>query len=229
MLSLSASSLKDFLKCSKMFYYRVNSSEESVATSEMLAGSIVHKIIEEHKIGQIVSEDKVDRLISEYKLVDLTLKKRIESCLRVFFKDYENLISDRDYVEYNFKLPLSKGVRLTGKIDRITPDGLLIDWKTGGYVPKSIDDDLQFIIYYWAYNKLFGSDPNKVFYIALLKNKMLEFNYNQPYFEQLFNSTIPSVVTKIKNKEYFRDGLDNNACKYCSYMTTCWKDMELGK
>jgi CRISPR/Cas system-associated exonuclease Cas4 (RecB family) len=226
MLTLSASSLKDFLKCSKMFYYRITSSCDSVSTSEMIAGSIVHKIIEEHRIGQILSEDKVDKLISEYKLIDLTLKKRIESCLRVFFKDYENLISDKDYVEYNFRIPLFRGVKLTGRIDRITPDGILIDWKTGGYIPKSIDDDLQFIIYFWAYNKVFGRNPNKVFYIALLKNKILEFNYNPPYFEQLFDHTIPSVVTKIKNKEFSREGLDNNSCKYCSYMTTCWKDME---
>jgi CRISPR/Cas system-associated exonuclease Cas4 (RecB family) len=192
----------------------------------MIAGNIVHKLIELHKIGEVISEDKVDKLIGEYKLVDLSLKKRIESCLRVFFRDYESLVSNGDIIEYVFKLPFSTGVNITGRIDRITPDGILIDWKTGGYVPENVDNDIQFILYYWAYSKVYGEQPNKVFYISLLKNKIIEFNYKQYYFDQLFNQVIPGIVKQIKNKEYFREGLYSGACKNCSYMTTCWKDME---
>ncbi len=226
MIKLSASLIKDYLSCPKKAYYRINFPEQAVQTEEMVAGIIVHEILEQYWMNRVLALKSIDEKIKKYNLSNDYLKNNIKICINNFFNSFHYLTSNTDEIEKYFKIPYSKDVTLVGKMDRITKDSVVIDWKTS---PKNmgnfISNDLQFIIYYKAYTILYSKEPRNVFYISLLKNKIVEFVPDNNYIEELWNIIIPDLAIKIKNKEFNHTGLFNDSCRNCQYQTICFKEL----
>ena len=95
------------------------------------------------------------------------------------------LVDGEPQLEKRFKLPYPNAeapiCTIEGFIDCATYDAV-VDYKTGKDKPsvKDVENDLQFIIYHWAYSQLYGYAPDKIIYHRLRDHKQIigrEFSY----------------------------------------------------
>jgi CRISPR/Cas system-associated exonuclease Cas4 (RecB family) len=223
MIYLSASSLKDYLWCPKRVYFRRNYSETSISTDEQGAGLAVHKTVEERWEKQDKEYEK--QIIVQYNLIDDDMLSRYNRSLNNFYREQSALLTKADEIEYKFKIPIDKNVTLVGKIDRINKEqNLVIDWKTSEVLPKSIDNDPQFIIYYLAYKHIFNSEP-VVLLVNLARNRVVKFTPRKYYVVTLVKEVIPSIAKSIEKGVFPRTGLYSKACDSCSFIHSCWEDI----
>ena len=213
MINISASLVKDYLACSKKVSFRRSGEGIAVQTPDMLVGNIVHKLIED-------GVDDYEKYIEATNL-DRSKKQKAKICMSNYHLNYRMLTSPTDDVEKFFKYPFSRGVNIVGKFDRVLLDGVIIDWKSGN-PPTSIDTDIQFLMYYEAYKHIHGKEPNSVFGIFLLKNKMLKYNHNSFFKKVVYDDIIPNIVQSIKSGKFYREGIFKNICHNCAYKDYCY-------
>lgn len=221
-LYLSASSIQDYLDCSQRFFYRTTQKEQAISSDDMLVGTIVHDMIE-HFWNDEPTARRNALEQAEFFNLGATKKGKIETSLDFFFTNFNGMLSPEDEIEYKFKLTLDKDIFLVGKIDRIS-HGNVFDWKTTTNPPKSIDTDIQFIIYTEAYRRLFGKEPIATYYASLMTGKLIKLNPSQTLTNTLFNDIIPIMSRAIKAKEFYRKGIFTNNCFNCSYKETCFEE-----
>ena len=132
-----------------------------------------------------------------------------------------------------------QGLKVTGRIDRIdeTPSGLvLIDYKTGGSVPKGIKDsngkasiDLQLPLYRdmaaVLYPEQHVADPQ---YFSLTKGKNLPVSSKAPQHE------LPAAIESCKNAldtgSYpVQPDAKREACRYCDFDLICRQGSRLAR
>jgi len=227
-LRLSASMIKDFLSCSKKAQYRLYSPEQQEPTYQMAIGTIVHEALELHW-------DNFDAAMkfAEDKVRTTNLKRGsgiVFRCLLNYFENFTYLVKDTDKVEQFFRFPYNKNVTLVGKFDRITEDGIMIDWKTGYNAPTDISNDVQFMLYDYAYTKLYGEKPKHIYYVSLQGKKIIPYEENPRLVEEFFTSVLPYVIDtlsfSIKNNYYVRTGLFGyKVCDNCSFSDMCFKEL----
>jgi RecB family exonuclease len=216
-----------------MFYYYKNFPEESIVTPEGAVGTAVHKIIELHYDGSDYKETRAG-LIRDHDF-DHLLVERLDNSLSNFIHWFPSafeqergrppVFKEHDYKEYWFNEKLSDDVSLAGKIDYIfKDDGIVIDWKTG-QTKKNISNDIQYIIYYTMYKKVFGHYPNAVYQVNLAKGELNTYYPNQTYIDTLYNSIIPKLVAHIKADTYYREGYFNGSCYRCNFIGICNRDL----
>ena len=110
----------------------------------------------------------------------LNVQRTIASGLSEFDPTWytPRIVNDKIQLERYFRLPYPNAVNpvctIEGYIDMVTDDAV-IDFKTGSESPskKYVENDLQFIIYYWAYQQLYGEYPDKVIYHRIRNNKQI--------------------------------------------------------
>jgi predicted RecB family nuclease len=225
MIYLSASSISDFLACSKRYKFRIFDSdfaEKELGNTRQNVGIVVHKILEDrwdHRDDVYNS-----KLISDYKITDPALIKLIGICLNNFYRTMVPLLNYQDKSEYSFKIKYNKDVNIVGRMDRITKDGTIYDWKTSSELPTSIDSDIQFILYHWAYKQLFNKEPQNIFLVSLLKNRLVKYSINNFYYQQLMEEVVPSLIKDITNKTFYREGIYKNICKNCAFKRICLEE-----
>lgn len=228
MIYLSASLIKDVLQCSKKAYWRTNYPEDSHQTPEQEFGSILHSCIEKNWDKPI--KDMVESLpdvdvINENKAFAYT-------CLRNFSDNFRQYCRPEDKMEERFYLPIKDNYALVGKLDRLNSQtGLVLDWKTSRTVPMRIDGDIQFIIYDWAFEKLYGSRANLVGFASLKTGNLVKYVRNRLYMDELFSILIPKVIRILETNSYAREGIYSlpvgrysNTCKHCSFKKICLGD-----
>ncbi len=225
MIRLSYSLIRDYLSCPKRAYYRINFPEQSVQTEEMITGIIVHEILERYWTNRILAINSIDELIKKYNLSSDYLKNNIKICINNFFNNLHYLVNTGDDIEKFFRIPFNKDI-MVGKFDRVTKDGVIIDWKTS---PKTmgnfISNESQFIIYYRAYQIMYGKEPTHIFYVSLLRNKIVEFIPDWKLINELWDVVIPNIANEIRNKNFTRAGLFNDSCKNCQFQAICFKEL----
>ena len=221
-INISASLIRDYLECRSKIFYRINYPETSISNKEMILGSIVHSSIEKYW-GLIPAAgwyaiDEVKKRFGE----DKESEKFVLDCIHVFFKNFRQYLSSiDDKTELKFKIPFSDGVYIVGKIDRITKDGLVFDWKTNRRTPKSINNDPQFILYHWAYSKLYNKTPVAVYYASLTDGSLLMLDIKKEFYGHLFDEIIPAIVQDIKSHNLPKTGIFTGDCFRCPYKETC--------
>jgi hypothetical protein len=215
---ISASLLEDYISCNRKVYYRVNKPEAGIQNEEMIIGEIVHKAIELYYddisagLDYFSSEMNV-RLPSqsiEYGLL----------CLGNYYKSFQPLLYKDDLVEVKFKIKIDGDVFVVGKMDRVS-NGNVFDWKTARSPSTNISNSIQFILYNWAFKKLYNHEASGVYYAALGTGKLLKLLPNPNVEALLINELIPSAVRDIKSKLYLRNGMFRKACYRCPYSETC--------
>lgn len=227
-LYLSASAIKDYLSCSMRYFCRRYHKSEGVTTPAMLLGSVVHKAIE------VEWRDK-DRALALAKDLaekeDLTtdLQASAQMYVRKFFSSFASILKETDTIELDFKIKYAEDVYLIGKIDRIIhEDNVVIDWKTGKRPPSpmAITSDPQFILYNWAYRKLYKKVP-LLYHASLYKGKLSRYVRSGKNEFVLFNEIIPTMVEDITKGKYVRSGLLrwNSPCRNCTYKEYCWNEL----
>ena len=137
-------------------------------------------------------------------------------------------------VEMEFRLPLvnsytgdlhSKDV--VGKIDLITKDNKVIEFKPGSSaMPLSaVDENLQLILYGWAYKLIFGRKPEKLVLVNLVKTKtpkiqVLDTNIN-PEKERKLLHLMFKVNEAMEKESFYPNPRGGFGCANCSYALSC--------
>jgi CRISPR/Cas system-associated exonuclease Cas4 (RecB family) len=223
---ISATAIKDYLVCPKKIDYKTKLSGTTEGTPDMQAGTIVHETIEKCWNSKKNAIDYCNVKLKEYGLEQTYADKALKSTRNFFDSGVYSMLSKSDLVEHKFKIALDKENFLVGRMDRITKDGIVIDWKTSTKTPSSIDRDPQFLTYFWAYKSSFKKAPTAVLYVSLYENKIVRFKYNANVMNQLFKGIIPSMITKIRKNDLPPIGFFNNACYGCPFKTICYSEIE---
>lgn len=219
---LSASSIKDFLECSKRFEFRTTHKEQEIQNDDMTVGTIVHYAIEKFWNDELSATQEIEQQLKFFNLPATSVGKARTS-LETFFLNFRGLLSDDDLIEYSFKLPLEKDVFLVGKIDRIS-NGNIFDWKTTTTPPTDISKDIQFIIYQEAYRRLFKKEPIATYYGSLTTGKLIKLKSNLALTNLLFYDIIPAMTTQVKEKLFYKKGMFTNSCHRCVYKELCFEE-----
>lgn len=221
-INISASLVKDYLRCSNQARYRLEEPDKATPTVYMTIGNIVHSAIEKHWDNK----EKALKYPYNHSFNSAMIQRdlnSIEHYINTFFDHFVQHLSKDDVIEKFFKLKLENGVYLVGKFDRIS-DGILYDWKTSSTVPSNINDDPQFIIYDYAFNRIYGTHPASNFFASLSTGKLVPYSFDKLYFNELFNKVFPNLINDIRNGNYKRDGIfRKGTCFKCIYKNDCLK------
>lgn len=165
-MDISQSKLKNWRQCRKAYYYKyVMRLTKKFKPMPFLRGDIVHQMLEAHYKGKdpwpvyrgLIKENEKPLRIhrEEYGNLEHDLKVLMKG----YFSFYKKETLKPLVVEHEFRLPLTKGIFLNGKIDLIAIDQRL-RWMAehkchnkipnGSIVPYG---NLQSNLYLWAYNK----------------------------------------------------------------------------
>lgn len=225
---LSASSINDYLECSMRYYYRRFRSSEAVTPYYMTIGTIVHQALE-----KFWSDEKKALEFARFSSFDHPLtdkhKSKIFKHIKNYFKYFHPLVNKEDKVERFFTLQIDTDIFLRGKFDRLVGDKIF-DWKTSEKPPYTVDNDVQFIIYNYAYRKLYNERPSGVYYAALKTGELISFNQRIENERILFKEIIPKMVADIKAENYIHEGKLKffSTCQNCQYKETCWDELARG-
>ncbi len=215
---LSASSIADFIRCPQKVLYRRTKPFPEAPLKEMIVGKIAHSALEKGWKDRKIAYDIINR---EVKANGLGNKEKIDLqfFIDMFYLNFSLQLRDNDLIEYNFKFNLYDDVFIVGKIDRIS-NGNLFDWKTGK-IPTKISNDVQCIIYDYAYEKLFSKSAASICLASLSTGDLVPYVENKMYVDELFNNIIPRMIKTIKNESYERLGMFNHSCFRCPYKAGC--------
>lgn len=215
---LSASSINDFIKCPQKVLYRIKKTVPEVRSKHMIVGEIAHSAIEQGWNNKERAYSVIKGEIKKYglKKADQT---DLEFMIDLFFLNFRDRLGDKDLIEYRFKVPLYDDVFIVGKIDRIS-GGNLYDWKTGK-LPTRLGNDVQCIMYEWAYTKIFDKSPASICLGGLSSGELLPYIRDDFYIDELFNNIIPRMIRTVRHDTYERLGLFNHSCYFCPYKIGC--------
>jgi RecB family exonuclease len=222
MIYLSASSIKDFISCERKYWYRRFASDRRATSIEAETGTVVHKAIEKYWNKPKQGYNYLSRYKEPYD------SKKAVRALDTFYDKFQSLLSKDDLVEHEFSLPYSVGVDLIGMFDRVTPMGIIYDWKTNNKLPVNLSSDPQFILYYYAYKNLHGKPPASLYFASLKFGRLVKFNYNKTKEDILLKEIIPDMLEHIDAEKFNPTGVFRfTTCKYCFFKEHCHKSLGL--
>lgn len=221
-LFISQSAIRDWLSCNKRYYYRLKFKDKSVPSRAMVLGNYVHKILEDYSTNNIEAMEEITRYKDKYNLPDSEVSMLVSS-VKGFFDNFTQLVTEDDSKEVQFTMPYSDEVSLTGKFDRITPNHMVIDWKTGKQ-RKNLSNDVQSIIYSNAYTYLYGEVPTVI--VAYLNSGSFTlYQADDLYVGTLFGEVIPAMIDSVYRDEYPHTGFFNGSCYRCPFKQFCFEEM----
>jgi CRISPR/Cas system-associated exonuclease Cas4 (RecB family) len=227
MIHISATSLIKFVSCpAKLYYSLYGEFEAEVPTREMAMGSLIHEMIEKFWDDKQLAYKQLPKYMSEFNL-DAGDTDEVINYLEVFYNKFAPICTPDDQIERRFEIKYNDNALIVGRYDRIIGD-VIIDWKTGRTPPKSIDNDIQFLLYYSAYRKFAGRLPAKVIYASLTSGNMIHLNPNQDKIDVLYSDIIPAYLRAITKNEFPRMGLFGSACYRCGFREACWDELDSG-
>lgn len=223
-LALSATSIIDFLDCS--YKWKLKQQDEADIAKEATLGIIVHKVLENYpKISKEIELQKYGLYLLKQFYLDNDLESLdlVNRCIYNFFNiPTKSCLSSNDLVEWTFSIPVAENI-LFGRIDRIA-NSLLFDWKTSSKIPYEINKNIQFIIYDFAYEKIFNKPANEVYYVNLNKGISIPYVRDKYIFNEFFQETLPRISKLIKIGIYSREGIYRNKCHKCKFKQVCLGD-----
>lgn len=180
---VSASKLKLYEACPKQYLAKYLVPQEGELVSIYgVSGSAIHKAIEmKYKEGT----DPITTFAGRRRKFVTAEVDRFEDYTRVLAEGY-NILDAFDFswykpvdLEKHFKLPYPNEENaictIEGYMD-LVEDDRVVDFKSGkdkvdiAYV----EQDLQFIIYYWAFGQIYGKLPKRVTYHRLKDHTMVD-------------------------------------------------------
>ncbi len=137
-------------------------------------------------------------------------------------------------VEMEFRLPLVNTFTgelmdkdIVGRIDMISEDGEIYELKTGSSsLPlKSVDENLQLILYGWSFKMLFGTAPQKLVLVNLIKTKkpkiqVLDTTIDEQKEKKLMHLMF-RVNEAIEKECFYPNPRGMFGCSGCSYSLSC--------
>ena len=226
--------MRDFFECPQRFWYRTNHPDKAILSKHVVFGAIVHEAIEKFKEpGPAVTwayDEWDERAGGNFaKKVNKPPKNFSRMLGNYYFAIAPKLKAEkRDKIEYFFRLPWThwngeQKVQLVGKMDRII-DNIIIDWKTAGRKPSSYQlHDMQFYIYEYAFEQIFGERP-EVYFGYLQDGELIKVDMKESLRDNMFR-VINRFLDNINKKPYRIVGYH---CRDCFYRNICFSEMETG-
>ena len=131
------------------------------------------------QLGALVAEEADENNVVFKNTEEFdSLMEKGEALMTQYVEEFSDLKPSE--VEMGFRLPLVNSYTgdlldkdIVGKMDLIADGGKIYEYKTGSSaMPKSaVDENLQLILYGWAYKMLYGRKPEKLVLVNLVKTK----------------------------------------------------------
>lgn len=185
---VSASKLKLWQECPKMYEMRYVRGEEQKPNVWALVGSGAHKAIETYyKTGRPILATYAEWIaehVTSAAVEGIEYAPNLIAGIQNGLKNFDTTLYDPlevdgvPQLEKRFRLPYPDAENpictIEGFIDCVTATQV-VDYKTGKDTPsiKAVERDLQFIIYHWAYERLYGVPPKEIVYHRLRDNKRI--------------------------------------------------------
>ncbi len=238
--TVSASKIKVYRTCARQYQYKykvafADRPEDSKNVAALL-GTALHKAIEmryrENKSPTAIFQQVMGDTLDEWEDKRLQIKARDyfpramkvgKEILNAFPWTHFNPLD----LEYAFTLPFPNPqnpvVNMTGYIDMLDMSGLVADWKSASVAPiqDELDNDPQFIIYYWAYQQIHDVPPWKVIWYHLRTQKEYEANIAHDY-EFKLQRLAEDIEAMLINPLYPRRKLDKVCRNECSFYELCY-------
>ena len=207
--TVSASKIKVYRTCARQFQYKYKMARaerpEDHKNVAALLGTALHKAIElyykEKKSPTATFQSVMTNTLDEWEEAKFKINaldyfpramKVGKDILKTFNWDQFNPME----LEYEFTLPFPSVenplVNMTGLIDLLDMSGMIVDHKSATTAPNQdeLDNDPQFIIYYWAMLQIEGIPPWKVVWNHLRTGKLIEANIGHNYEDKLEQLTV---------------------------------------
>jgi hypothetical protein len=194
MLNLSASQIKQYASCRFQYFDKYKLHKFGAQDTSGLLGTAVHKAIEmRYKANAnplAVFQNTVMDTLNNWQDTgtEVSYTYNYASIIeqgRSMLGDFTFAQFQPAHLEYKFSLPFLPSVLMRGYIDLITTDGIVVDFKTAGRKPKTVNDDWQFAIYSWAYVQLFNEYPKAVYWYHLRTQEEIPFELDASYETEL--------------------------------------------
>lgn len=226
---LSASKLKTFESCARKYYYQYIERLLTERHPAAALGSAVHKTIE------VVYDQRVDPVITFLNEFDRELAKNNlvldldNQAQRRYKNDGVKMVGDYDYSarvpiekELEFLLPFPNAAHpmcmIHGYIDQAYEWGF-VDLKTNGRKPKQdiLNNDLQFIIYDWAFNEIYNRPAEHMIWHHLRTHEDLAADVSGKL--DIAVRIIDSILEKDFTNVYEQN--IGEACRFCPFKVPC--------
>lgn len=226
LITVSASKLKTFSSCPRKYYYEYVDKQPKEKHPAAALGSAVHKTIE------LVYKNHVEPVSTFLTTFDAELQKyevTLEGRQKSLRTDGIRMVGDYQYekrtpteLELEFRLAFPNQAHplcmMHGYLDQIYDWGF-VDLKTNGRKPLRgvLDNDLQFIIYHWAFKELYGYDPDESIWHHLRTGEDLQADVagKEDDAARVIERILETDVTGVYDKNV------GDACVFCSHKLIC--------
>lgn len=222
---LSASSITDFVRCSKKVEYRFKKPFPELISKGMLLGKIAHYVLETGWKDKDTANAILAEQVKKHRIQQADINS-LSFYVDMFFLNFRDFLKDDDMIEHQFKIPLYDDVFLVGKMDRIS-NGTVFDWKTTSKVSKSLSNDIQCIVYDFAYRSLFDKTASGVCIGWLPKGQLIPFVRDELYYREVFSNIVPRMIKTIRSDNFEKTGMFNHSCFWCQYKKGCLGDRKI--
>lgn len=238
--TVSASKIKVYRTCARQYSYKYKMARaerpEDYKNVAALLGTALHKAIELYyrdktsptATFQNVMTDTLDEWeTAGFKIIALDYFPRAMKVGKDILKNFQWDQFNPIELEYAFTLPFPSPenpiVNMTGLIDLVDMSGLVADHKSATVAPNQdeLDNDPQFIIYYWAMQQIEGVAPWKVVWNHLRTGKIIEANISHNFPDKLAQLTA-DIEGMLHNPIYPRRAMDDVCRKKCSFYDLCY-------
>jgi hypothetical protein len=229
--SLSASKIKTFSSCPRKFMYEYIERQEKVKHPAAVMGTAVHKAIDTvYKAWRSDLAAPDPREVYWNVWADEILKNAGMQTDQKLLMDGLSIVEKYDFskavpkdTEVEFRLPFPNSIEpiceMHGFIDQMFDWGLK-DMKTSKRKPMqfALNNDLQFIIYRWAFKELTGDSPSDVFWFHLRTQEDIAFDLSKDKTD--FAARVVERILE-SNETGVYDRCIGESCVFCSYRAVC--------
>lgn len=239
---ISASKIKTYRSCARKFYYSYiekptkeeNKEEKNVAA---LLGTTLHRVIEaKYKNPQInplaLYQEKMLSLLQEWE--DVGYKINGEQYFGKSLKEGREILEQFQWdrfspraLEFYFSLPfpmIDPIAKITGYIDMITDDGIVIDHKSQRAIENTEEmaNNAQFILYRYAFHAINNVYPRSVAWHDLRTQQLIDTGVHVDYDIKLAKLT-EDITAMLNATHYSRINLSAQCKRECSFYNLCWQ------
>jgi len=238
--NFSYSQLETYLRCPLQYKYQYLLKVPTLPQAATSFGTTIHQTLQqfyqEYKNGSALDEKRLIKIYQNQwiplgyssKSHEIRMKKEGEKILLHFYKKFHNKNIKIIDLEKKFKIKISTGIAISGKIDRI--DQLknrqieIVDYKTGK-IPeeKEIKKSLQLSIYALAakepllYNKKLSEITLTFYYLN--EAKKISFKPKADQIEVVKNK-LKEIILEIKKTDKFLPHV-GVWCDFCPFKIIC--------
>ena len=231
MLKVSPERLRTFRRCRLRYRYQYVDRLPGRASPQDILGAVIHAALHDFFRYVPPSERDEERLITvlDEKWQALahrpaaageSLRERAEAQLRLFAHE-EDLSVQPLALEAHFQAPLSEGVALVGRVDRVDeePDGSLhlIDYKTG---PRPEEPDVeQLYLYAIMVGHKLSRPLRRASYYYLELGDVLSISPDRQELDEVARRALAAAQEMTAETEY--PATVGRHCAGCPYLYLC--------